>query len=61
MKEIFSRLGFPKSIRTDNGRQYVSSEFKEFCKQNNISIIRTPPYWPQANGEIENMNKSLVK
>lgn len=21
----------------------------------------TPPYWPQANGEVENMNKSLVK
>ena len=39
----------------------MSSEFKEFCKQNNISIIRTPPYWPQANGEVENMNKSLVK
>lgn len=61
MKEIFSKLGIPKSIRTDNGRQYVSDEFKSFCSENNISLIRTPPYWPQANGEVENMNRSLVK
>jgi len=20
---------------------------------------RTPPFWPQANGEVENMNRSL--
>lgn len=61
MKEIFSKLGLPRTIRTDNGRQYVSDEFKSFCTENNISVIRTPPYWPQANGEVENMNKSLVK
>lgn len=61
LKDIFSKLGLPKTIRTDNGRQYVSEEFKRFCTENNTSLIRTPPYWPQANGEVENMNKSLVK
>lgn len=61
MEEIFCRLGLPKSLRTDNGRQYISAEFKEFCKLNDITQITTPPYWPQANGEVENMNRSLVK
>ncbi|KAL7743612.1 hypothetical protein ACLKA6_019231 [Drosophila palustris] len=61
MKEIFCRLGIPEYLRTDNGRQYVSKEFKDFCQNNNITQITTPPYWPQANGEVENMNRSLGK
>lgn len=60
-KEIFFRLGFPKYLRTDNGRQYVSEMFENYCSLNGITLIRTPPYWPQANGEVENINKSLVK
>jgi hypothetical protein len=24
-------------------------------------LIKTPPYWPQANGEVENMNRSILK
>lgn len=59
--EMFSRLGFPKSIRADNGPQFASEEFKSFCDQNNIELIQTTPYWPQANGEVENMNKSILK
>ncbi|XP_053990458.1 uncharacterized protein K02A2.6-like [Hylaeus volcanicus] len=58
---MFSCLGFPKSIRADNGRQFVSSEFKEFCNIHNIKLIHTPPYWPQANGEVENMSNSILK
>lgn len=61
LSELFSRLGIPKSIRADNGRQFVSEEFKLFCKQNGIQLTNTPPYWPQANGEVENMNRSIVK
>ncbi|XP_061395874.1 uncharacterized protein K02A2.6-like, partial [Musca vetustissima] len=61
LEEIFSRLGYPKSITTDNGRQFVSDEFKGYCADRNIEIITSPPYWPQANGEVENMNRSIVK
>lgn len=61
LKEMFSRLGIPKSIRADNGRQFTSREFHEFCEHNNIKVIHTPPYWPQANGEVENMNRAILK
>ncbi|XP_046868929.1 uncharacterized protein K02A2.6-like [Drosophila willistoni] len=61
MDDIFSRLGTPRTLRTDNGRQFVSLELQDFCRTNGITQITTPPYWPQANGEVENMNKSLVK
>lgn len=61
LMEVFARLGLPKSIRADNGPQFASREFKEFCSQNNIELVQTPPYWPQANGEVENMNRSILK
>jgi len=61
MKEIFCRLGYPEHLRKNNGRQYVSEEFSNYCKACGIKQVRTPPYWPQANGEVENMNRALVK
>lgn len=61
LEEVFSRLGYPESITADNDRQFVSTEFKTFCNVNNIRLITSPPYWLQANGEVENMNRSLVK
>ncbi|XP_017470711.1 PREDICTED: uncharacterized protein K02A2.6-like [Rhagoletis zephyria] len=36
-------------------------EFQQYCQACGIQQIQTPPYWPQANGEVENMNKNLDK
>lgn len=45
-----------------NGRQFVSGEFKSYCLKNNIDLITSPPYCQgQANGKVENMNKSILK
>lgn len=61
LKPMFARYGLPMSIRTDNGPQFASSEFQEFCLENNIEHRFTTPLWPQANGEIERQNRSLLK
>lgn len=61
LKIIFARFGLPLSITADNGRQFVSHEFKNFCETNNIKLISTTPYWPQQNGEVERQNRSLLK
>ncbi|XP_031333825.1 uncharacterized protein K02A2.6-like [Photinus pyralis] len=61
LQEMFSRLGIPNSIRADNGPQFASKEFHLFCEGSNIEIIHTTPYWPQANGEVENLNRSILK
>lgn len=61
LKEIFARHGNPLSITSDNGRQFISSEFKQYCDSNNIESITTTPYWPQQNGEVERQNRSLLK
>lgn len=61
LKEIFSRLGYPVSITVDNGRQFVSEEFRTFCEECNIKIFNTVPYWPQQNGEVERQNRDILK
>lgn len=61
VKPIFARYGLPTSIRTDNGPQFASEEFRMFCAENNIEHRLTTPLWPQANGEVERQNRSLLK
>ena len=61
LKAIFCSHGLPISIKTDNGPQFISEVFKAYCEENGISHIKTTPLWPQANGEIERQNRSLLK
>lgn len=62
LNDIFARFGFPHSLKSDNGRQFVSEEFQRFLQEVNIEHRRTsPPLWPQANGEVERQNRTLLK
>lgn len=61
LHETFCRFGMPESIKTDNGPQFISSELLEFCNKFGIEHRRTTPYWPQANGEVERINRSIGK
>lgn len=61
LKEIFSRLGAPKSITSDNGPQFKNSDYRKFCEINGIIPYYTPPYWPAANGLVERQNESIKK
>lgn len=61
LRKIFARFGLPLSITADNGRQFISDEFKSYCNTNNIKLINIIPYWPQQNGEVERQNRSILK
>ena len=61
LEEMFATHGLPLSIKADNGRQFVSEEFKAYLKDNNIQHRTSTPLWPQANGEVERQNRSLLK
>lgn len=49
-----------KKLRTDNGGEYVSKEFKTYLTQNGIVHQTTIPYSPQQNGVAERMNRTLI-
>ena len=61
LERMFSVHGIPLTIKTDNGTQFVSDEFQAFLKQNMIIHRTTTPLWPQANGEVERQNRTLLK
>lgn len=61
LKIIFARFGNPKRMKADNGPQLASTEFKQFCRTNDIELDSTTPWWPQENGEVERQNRSLLK
>lgn len=58
---MFGRWGFPEVVRTDNGRQFSGTEFQRYLTTNGIQWISTTPLWPQANGEVERQNRTLLK
>ena len=59
--DSFSRHGLPITIKSDSGLQFTSGEFQEYCVQIGIMHLKTTPKWPQANGEVERQNASLMK
>ena len=61
LEEIFSRHSLPITMKSDNGPQFISGEFQEYCVQNGFVHLKTTPKWPQANGEVERQNASLIK
>jgi len=50
-----------KHCRIDNGLEYCSGEFDEFCKNEDIVRHRTVRGTPQQNGIAERMNRTLLE
>ena len=58
---IFCTHGLLQSSKTDDGPQFTSEEFGSFLKTNGIQHRTPTPLWPQANGEVERQNRSLLE
>ena len=50
-----------KILRTDNGGEYTSNEFKNYLKDQGIRHETTIPKTPEQNGVAERMNRTLVE
>ena len=46
MEEIFVRHGLPESLTSDNGQQFVATEFTEYMEQQGIGHHRVTAKWP---------------
>ena len=49
-----------KTLRSDQGGKYLSTEFTQFLKENGILAQLTPAYTPQMNGISERRNRTLL-
>ena len=59
LREMFSRHGLPEVLVSDNGPQFVSGEFEEFCKANGIAHRTSAIYKPATNGQAERVVQIL--
>ena len=59
-KNIICRFGIPQIIVADNGPQFDSIAFRNFCSELNIRNSYSTPHYPQSNGQAEATNKTLI-
>ena len=50
-----------KIIRSDNGGEFTSNEFNDFCNEVRIKSDLTIPYNPQQNGVVERKKRSIME
>ena len=50
-----------KCLRSDNGGEYTSHEFENYCARHGIRHVKTVPGTPQHNGVAERMNRTIVE
>ena len=60
-KEYLVRYGAPKELRTDNGGEYTSTAFKNYCKSMGIHQELTVPGTPQQNGVAARFNRFSIE
>lgn len=56
---LFTSMGIPKEILTDQGSPFMSRVMKELCALLKIKQLRTLVYHPQTDGLVERFNKTL--
>ena len=60
-KGVICRFGIPWVLISDNGKQFDNRLFRELCSQLNIKNHYSSPRHPQANGQVEVTNRTLLK
>ena len=60
-KNIICRYGIPMVLVSDNGKQFDNSAFRDFCSELGIKNHYSSPAHPQANGQVEVTNRTLLK
>ncbi|GMP37997.1 hypothetical protein CsSME_00021317 [Camellia sinensis var. sinensis] len=60
-QSIICRFGIPQAIISDNGKQFDNAKYRKFCADLQIQPCFSSPGHPQANGQVEVTNRSLLK
>jgi hypothetical protein len=58
LEKVIWLKGKPEAIRCDNGPEFISNKFQDWCKANGITIKYTQPGCPTQNSYVERFNGS---
>lgn len=59
LEQIIEWRGKPKTIRCDNGPEYISKKLKEWADKNDIELRYIQPGNPQQNAYVERFNRTV--
>lgn len=59
--QVISRFGVPREIVTDHGSHFQNQLMSELASKLGFRQEHSSPYYPQANGQVEAVNKTLKK
>ena len=57
--DIYSRVGIPEEVQTDQGTQFMSECMQEVSRLLSIKGLTRTPYHPKCNGLVERWNGTL--
>nr|ABF98607.1 retrotransposon protein, putative, unclassified [Oryza sativa Japonica Group] len=60
IKGITARFGVPNRIITDNGTQFTSELFGDYCEDMGIKLCFASPAHPRSNGQVERANAEIL-
>ncbi len=59
LEELKEEVGTPQYIRTDNGPEFISKAYINWCEKNDIQRVYSEPGKPMQNGYIERFNRTF--
>ena len=60
-RNIIYKFEISRVLVSDNGKQFDNIAFRDFCSELGIKNHYSSPAHPQANGQVEVTNQSLLK
>jgi hypothetical protein len=57
--QIIERFGIPREIVTDHGSHFQNQMMTELMSKHGLQKKHSSPYYPQENGQVEVVNKTL--
>ncbi|XP_066162143.1 uncharacterized protein [Oryza sativa Japonica Group] len=61
VKGIFCRYGLPHRIITDNGSQFISADFQDYCIGLGVKICFASVSHPPSNGQVKRANGIVLQ
>ena len=59
LRKLFAQHGLPEELVSDNGPQFIASEFEVFMRSNGVKHTKCAPYHPASNGQVERVVQIL--
>lgn len=58
---VFNNFGVPKSIQSDNGKEFKNALLREYLVSKNILIVHGRPRNPKSQGQVERVNQTIKR